>query len=115
MQRVFNSIKPNGFIISRENLDTPIKRLDNFELEILTAHKTNKELVLLLRKTVDYQRAVAVDVQNKNQQCNWVTKLQKSIGQGGNVIVYALNEPQSGILGITPPQPSIHKTNIVPL
>ncbi|KAF5286583.1 hypothetical protein FQA39_LY16266 [Lamprigera yunnana] len=83
---------PTVFILSREFADCA----DFREVDVVSAHDTDDERFVLLRKPANVDR-VTVAVTNNN--FDWLPKLQ-SVLKNGKALLLAQNEPTSGILGL---------------
>ncbi|CAH0548595.1 unnamed protein product [Brassicogethes aeneus] len=99
LETAFKSLKENGFIISREKADCSYAD-SNENVQILTTHNTKTEKLYLLRKPEQFKRVTPINIENVKEDFNWVQTLQQSVGKEESVLVYALNEPQSGLLGM---------------
>ncbi|XP_018336345.1 fatty acid synthase-like [Agrilus planipennis] len=99
----FTALKENGFLLSREDLtfDPSAAVVGQNDLTILTVHTTETEKLVLLRKTVSPKSSpVVVKVSSDTDSFGWLIELQEAVKSDKAVIVYAENEPLSGVIGL---------------
>lgn len=99
LQQIYDATEMGGFIISTEtNGGGAVKQPG---LETITVHYTEAGMLILLRKSNSGPKPVIIEVTDKTSSFNWLSRLQKVIVCDKPSIVYAQNQPLSGILGLT--------------
>ncbi|KAG5867089.1 hypothetical protein JTB14_013864 [Gonioctena quinquepunctata] len=101
LQTAFESLKENGFIISRESIDFDISNAQKLDVSVFTVHKTPLETLVLCKRNHKPKMATTVRV-NSSGDFKWVKKVCDLIKNksSDNVVLYSYNEPESGILGL---------------
>ncbi|KAG5883464.1 hypothetical protein JTB14_030886 [Gonioctena quinquepunctata] len=99
LQAAFESLKENGFMISRESID--ISKAQKLEVSIFTVHKTPLETLVLFKRNQKPKITTSVRVTSSGDY-EWVEKVRDLIKNksSDNVVLYSYNEPESGILGL---------------
>lgn len=103
MNESFGTLKENGFILSRENLDFRIENNEVLGLvHIITTHTTDKETLVLMRRKKEEHKASSVIVGITEDWVNfsWLPLLQNAMRSGDHVIIYSQKKPLSGIVGL---------------
>lgn len=95
LQQCLASAK-GGYILSREPLTSNYANLNN--LDILTIHTLEHEKLYLLRQKESPKQAVVVKIDNNN--FSWLPMLKQAIHNNNKVVMYAQNQPLSGIMGL---------------
>lgn len=89
-------IPENGYLLSRESLNRKISTPAN-NLHVLTVHKTPTELLILLRKGNPATVSNFIEI---NEDFTWLPRLQQTLRNETNVVIYSQNQTINGILGL---------------
>ncbi|CAH1160281.1 unnamed protein product [Phaedon cochleariae] len=103
LQDALRSLKDNGYILSREPLSfDPITAIARNDLTLLTTHRTDTETLVFLKKTSTTHKEPFVLRVTSSDDFSWIATLQDQLKskKTDNVVLYAQNEPHSGILGL---------------
>lgn len=88
----------NGYLLSREPLNANIVAPSKSNLQILTIHKTQTELLVLLR-TVPLTTSPTPSIEI-TEDTAWLPNLQQLLRNEKNIIIYSQNNSTTGILGL---------------
>lgn len=98
LQEAYDATKTGGFIISIETKESNSIKLPG--LEKITSHDTEAGKLILLRKTNEGPKPLAIDLSDKSNSFNWLPRLQEAISYDRPTIVYAQSHPTSGVMGL---------------
>ncbi|KAG5865371.1 Fatty acid synthase, partial [Gonioctena quinquepunctata] len=101
LQTAFESLKENGFLMSRESNDFDIANVQKLNVSVCTVHKTPLETLVLCKRNHKPKMTTTVRV-NSSGDFKWVKEVRDLIKNksSDNVVLYSYNEPESGILGL---------------
>nr|CAD7589404.1 unnamed protein product [Timema genevievae] len=96
------SLKPGGFVLLEERITEEEDAIHKSGLELVSKQQARDRVFLLLRKSVECNKPVVVEVTEKNY--SWVERLKLTLKQseseGQKVLVLAQGENMSGIVGL---------------
>ncbi|CAH1187511.1 unnamed protein product [Phyllotreta striolata] len=100
VKTAFDSLKDNGFIISRENLEADVSNTNIQNFTIFTVHTTPSEIIVFLKKTAGTKELTTIKVSSSDfawlETAKDLIKLKKT----DNLLLYAENDPLTGCLGL---------------
>ncbi|KAK9875960.1 hypothetical protein WA026_011062 [Henosepilachna vigintioctopunctata] len=101
LNQALGALKSDGFILSRQDLDFELSTNTQLsELDIITVHTTEREKLILFRKSVTTEKPAVVRISSVDKDFSWLKHLQKAFSSSNNVIMYSSNEDDNGILGL---------------
>lgn len=69
-------------------------------LQIITSQKDGNENIVMLNRIKELPDPVTVEIRNDDVNFNWLSTVQKLMPVEKNIILYAQEQPTSGVLGL---------------
>ncbi|KAG5318196.1 FAS synthase, partial [Pseudoatta argentina] len=105
LQRMLPFLKEGGYLLTREKCDLTNykKHLQQYELNVILEKRTDKELVVLLKKKVSIRERTVVYINNDN--FNWLENLksllsdENKLNKNNRIIIVGERNFECGLLG----------------
>lgn len=101
LKQAFAALKPNGFVISREDFNYDIRKNVDPSITVITMHKTPFETMLLLQKQSRQNDLHCIKI-NSSKDFSWLNNVQVALSRNlnQNLVLYSEQDMTSGILGL---------------
>jgi fatty acid synthase, animal type len=92
-------LKPNCYVISRENKNQKLKE-SYVGIEVISIIPANGELLVLFKKTPPPKPAKFVHIKDSDTKFAWVEQVKNVMKEADKLVLVSQNEPLSGIIGL---------------
>ncbi|XP_071649609.1 fatty acid synthase-like [Temnothorax longispinosus] len=105
LERLLSFLREGGYLLSREKCDVVnyTKYLQQYELNVILEKRTDKEMIVLLKKKIQIEKRIVVYINNDN--FNWLEDLkllvsdENKLEKKSRIIIVGERDFECGLLG----------------
>ncbi|XP_036142716.1 fatty acid synthase-like [Monomorium pharaonis] len=105
LKRLLPSLKEGGYLLTREKCDVYdySKYQQQYELNVILEKRTNKEIIVFMKKKVQIEKRIVVYINNDN--FNWLNDLkplvsgENKLEKNSRIIIVGEGDSECGLLG----------------